>query len=445
MNKNKYFGTDGIRGKVGKTLINPNFVLKLGWAIGKILPYNSSRQVFIGKDTRSSGDMIESALVSGLSAAGFSSMLVGYIPTPGIAYLTKKFKGEAGIVISASHNPFYDNGIKIFSKYGTKFSKEVEACIESKISSDLVCVDSKELGKTLIVNKYINEYVEFCKSTFPKNITLNNLKIIVDCANGSTYNIAGNILTDLGANVSTISCNPNGININQKCGATNTYLLRKKVLQEKADLGIAYDGDGDRVIMIDHLGNKIDGDHIIYIIVKDQLNKGKLFGGVVGTVMSNMGLELSLKKLNIPFIRSEVGNYFILKAMKENNWKFGSENSGHIILLDKTTTDDAIIVGLQILSILVQRNVSLYDLCEDIKLLPQKIVNVYYPILNDLFQLPNVKKVVYEAKKQLNGNGRILLRKSGTEPLIRIMVEGEDKEKISFLAEKIANVIKNCK
>ncbi|WP_331828447.1 phosphoglucosamine mutase [Candidatus Blochmannia sp. SNP] len=445
----KYFGTDGIRGRVGSTPITPDFVLKLGWAAGKVLSCYSkgrSNQIIIGKDTRISGYMLESALESGLAAAGLSAALTGPMPTPAIAYLTRAFRAEAGIVISASHNPFYDNGIKFFSVKGTKLDSEVEHSIEIELNKCLTCVDPKELGKASRIVDAAGRYIEFCKGTFPTHLSLRKLKIVVDCANGATYHIAPSVFRELGANVVTIACRPNGVNINKECGATNIRQLRAQVLAKKADLGIAYDGDGDRVIMVDHFGNKVDGDQMLYIIAREKLyhSNKQLTGGVVGTLMSNMGLVSALKQLNIPFIRAAgIGDRCVLSMLKKRGWHIGGENSGHIVLLDKTTTGDGIIVALQILSAMVNNCASLYELCNDMCLLPQILVNVYYSGINSPLESDLVKKEAKAVAEELSEQGRVLLRKSGTEPYIRIMVEGKRYDKILYLANKIASVVRS--
>ncbi|QWA10224.1 phosphoglucosamine mutase [Sodalis ligni] len=442
MSNHKYFGTDGIRGKVGDSPITPDFVLKLGWAAGKVLARHGSRKIIIGKDTRISGYMLESALEAGLAAAGLSAAFTGPMPTPAIAYLTRTFRAEAGIVISASHNPFYDNGIKFFSIDGTKLPDEVEEAIEAELEKNLTCVESAELGKASRIVDAAGRYIEFCKGTFPSNSSLRGLKIVVDCANGATYHIAPSVLRELGADVTAIGCQPDGMNINQECGATDVRLLQRRVLDEKADLGIAYDGDGDRVIMIDHLGNKVDGDQILYIIAREKLRQGQLSGGVVGTLMSNMGLELALRQLGIPFVRAKVGDRYVLEKLQEKGWRIGAENSGHVILLDKTTTGDGIIAGLQVLSAMVGNHMNLHDLCSGMRLLPQILVNVRFDGSNDPLESTLVKQALAEVESALAGKGRVLLRKSGTEPLIRVMVEGEDDEQVKRLAHLIADAVK---
>ncbi|MDC9594012.1 phosphoglucosamine mutase [Xenorhabdus sp. IM139775] len=442
MSNRKYFGTDGIRGRVGNTPITPDFVLKLGWAAGKVLARHGSRKIIIGKDTRISGYMLESALEAGLAAAGLSASFTGPMPTPAVAYLTRTFRAEAGIVISASHNPYYDNGIKFFSIDGTKLPDNVEEAIEAEMEKTLTCVESAELGRANRIVDAAGRYIEFCKGTFPSEQSLNGLKVILDCANGATYHIAPNVLRELGAEVITIGCEPNGININEECGATDVRLLQKRVLEEQAHVGLAFDGDGDRIIMVDHLGEKVDGDQILYIIAREALRQGQLRGGAVGTLMSNMGLELALKQLGIPFERAKVGDRYVLEKLQEKGWRLGAENSGHVILLDKTTTGDGIVAGLQVLSAMVRNNMSLHDLCSGMKLLPQILVNVRFTGNIDPLQSESVHDAVKSVEAELNGRGRVLLRKSGTEPLIRVMVEGEDEEQVTALAHRIADAVK---
>ncbi|WNN44821.1 MULTISPECIES: phosphoglucosamine mutase [Winslowiella] len=442
MSNRKYFGTDGIRGKVGETPITPDFVLKLGWAAGKVLASHGSKKIIIGKDTRISGYMLESALEAGLSAAGLSASFTGPMPTPAVAYLTRTFRAEAGIVISASHNPFDDNGIKFFSIDGTKLPDEVEEAIEAEMEKPITCVESAELGRASRIVDAAGRYIEFCKGTFPSELSLSGLKIVVDCANGATYHIAPNVLRELGATVIAIGCQPDGMNINKECGATDVRMLQERVLAEKADIGLAYDGDGDRIMMVDHLGNKVDGDQILYIIAREGLRQGQLKGGVVGTLMSNMGLELALKQLGIPFARAKVGDRYVLEKLQEKGWRIGAENSGHVILLDKTTTGDGIVAGLQVLTAMVRNHMTLHDLCSGMKLLPQILVNVRFSGATDPLEDATVKAVTAEVEKELEGRGRVLLRKSGTEPLIRVMVEGEDETQVTTLAHRIADAVK---
>ncbi len=442
MANRKYFGTDGVRGKVGTYPITPDFALKLGWAAGKVLASQGSRTVLIGKDTRISGYMLESALEAGLAAAGLTAAFTGPMPTPAVAYLTRTFRLEAGIVISASHNPYYDNGIKFFSSQGTKLPDDIEEAIEAMLDQPMDCVESAELGKARRINDAAGRYIEFCKSTFPAHLGLDGYKIVVDCANGATYHIAPNVLRELGAEVIEIGTDPNGININEKCGATDVKALQEKVLETKADVGLAYDGDGDRIMMVDHLGNKVDGDQILFIIAREALRSGQLKGGVVGTLMSNMSLEIALKMLGVPFVRANVGDRYVLEKMVEHGWTLGGENSGHIIIADKNTTGDGIIASLAVLSAMVQHRLSLNELASAVKLFPQVLINVRFAGGANPLESEAVKAVAADVEKRLEGKGRILLRKSGTEPLIRVMVECEDGALAKQCAEEIAEAVK---
>ena len=442
MANRKYFGTDGVRGKVGTYPITPDFALKLGWAAGKVLASQGSRTVLIGKDTRISGYMLESALEAGLAAAGLTAAFTGPMPTPAVAYLTRTFRLEAGIVISASHNPYYDNGIKFFSSQGTKLPDDIEEAIEAMLDQPMDCVESADLGKASRISDAAGRYIEFCKSTFPAHLGLDGYKIVVDCANGATYHIAPNVLRELGAEVIEIGTDPNGININEKCGATDVKALQEKVLETKADVGLAYDGDGDRIMMVDHLGNKVDGDQILFIIAREALRSGQLKGGVVGTLMSNMSLEIALKMLGVPFVRANVGDRYVLEKMVEHNWTLGGENSGHIIIADKNTTGDGIIASLAVLSAMVQHRLSLNELASAVKLFPQVLINVRFAGGDNPLESEEVKAVAADVEKRLEGKGRILLRKSGTEPLIRVMVECEDGALAKQCAEEIAEAVK---
>ena len=442
MANRKYFGTDGVRGKVGTYPITPDFALKLGWAAGKVLASQGSRTVLIGKDTRISGYMLESALEAGLAAAGLTAAFTGPMPTPAVAYLTRTFRLEAGIVISASHNPYYDNGIKFFSAQGTKLPDNIEEAIEAMLDQPMDCVESADLGKASRISDAAGRYIEFCKSTFPAHLGLDGYKIVVDCANGATYHIAPNVLRELGAEVIEIGTEPNGININEKCGATDVKALQEKVLETKADVGLAYDGDGDRIMMVDHLGNKVDGDQILFIIAREALRSGQLKGGVVGTLMSNMSLEIALKMLGVPFVRANVGDRYVLEKMVEHSWTLGGENSGHIIIADKNTTGDGIIASLAVLSAMVQHRLSLNELASAVKLFPQVLINVRFAGGDNPLESEAVKAVAADVEKRLEGKGRILLRKSGTEPLIRVMVECEDGVLAKQCAEEIAEAVK---
>jgi phosphoglucosamine mutase len=442
MKECKYFGTDGIRGYVGSSYINPEFMLKLGWAVGRVLIAKDRRKkVLIGKDTRISGYMLESALEAGLSAAGVDVRLLGPMPTPAIAYLTQTLRATAGIVISASHNLFEDNGVKFFSADGTKLPNSFELAIEAEIDKKMVIVPSAHLGKAMRINDAPGRYIEFCKSTIPSLTRLSGLKLVVDCANGATYHTAPNVFIELGAEVSIIGDKPDGFNINQNCGATSTDSLRRKVLALGADLGIALDGDGDRVILIDSEGQIVNGDQIIYIIAKDRHSRGLLYGGVVGTLMSNYGLEQALAKLNIPFCRTMVGDRYVLEELKKHDWKIGGESSGHVVCLDKTTTGDGIIAALQVLAIMVKQEKTLQELVREIMMFPQSLINLPTQDAASLAKNPNVQDAVAALDLQLKGKGRVLLRPSGTEPLLRVMVEGIDKQEVHSQAQQLIDEI----
>ncbi len=444
-NTRRYFGTDGIRGRVGEYPITPDFVLKLGWAAGRVLAQQGTKKVIIGKDTRISGYMLESALEAGLAAAGLKAIFTGPMPTPAVAYLTQTFRAEAGIVISASHNPYYDNGIKFFSSAGTKLPDELELAIEAELDKPIECVESAELGKATRLVDAAGRYIEFCKSTFPSTLSLSGLKIVVDCAHGATYHIAPNVFKELGAEVVSIGTEPNGLNINEQVGATDVRALQQKVVAEQADLGLAFDGDGDRIIMVDHLGHKIDGDQIAYIIARDALRRGELKGGVVGTLMTNLGMENGLKQLGIPFVRAAVGDRYVMEKLLEKGWKIGAENSGHVILLDKVTTGDAIVAALQVLASVIDSNLSLYELSQGMTLYPQVLENVRFSGQTKPLESTAVLAAVKQVESQLGDKGRVLLRASGTEPLIRVMVEGEDAQLVQASALEIAAAVKaNC-
>lgn len=442
MNERTFFGTDGIRGRVGKAPITPDFVLKLGWAVGKILLERGAKKVIIGKDTRISGYMLESALEAGFASAGIAAAFTGPMPTPAIAYLTRTFSADMGVVISASHNPFYDNGIKFFSNVGEKISDELEVHIEATLNEPLICVESEHLGKATRIKDAAGRYIEFCKSTFDSALNLSGLKIVVDCANGATYHIAPNVLRELGAEVIEMGCAPNGQNINDHCGATAPKALIEKVLEHKADLGFALDGDGDRLVMVDHLGQLLDGDKLIFIIAHEALQQGQLKGGVVGTLMSNMGLEVALNALNIPFQRAKVGDRYVLEKMVALNWRFGAENSGHILVLDKTTTGDGIVAGLQVLAAMQRNQSSLHALAQKVPLFPQVLVNVRCENQKEALSQPHLQAKIKEVESQLADKGRVLIRQSGTEPLIRVMVEGEDRAQVTQFANEIADLIR---
>jgi phosphoglucosamine mutase len=442
MSERKYFGTDGIRGKVGHSAINPEFVTKLGWAAGKVLAGKGTNKVLIGKDTRISGYMLESALEAGLSAAGINVGLLGPMPTPAIAYLTKTFRSEAGIVISASHNPYYDNGIKFFSANGYKLDDEVEQAIEAMLEVPMDCVESDKLGKATRVDDAAGRYIEFCKGTFPSELSLTGMKIVVDCAHGATYHIAPSVLSELGAEVIEIGTKPNGTNINHQVGATSMRACVDAVLEHQADLGFALDGDGDRIMLVDHEGNVVDGDQIIFIIARDALKNGRLSGGVVGTQMSNLGLEIALDNLGIPFARSKVGDRYVMELLKEKGWHIGGENSGHVLNLSTISTGDGIVAGLQVLTAMLHTEKSLKSLLSGMTKFPQKLVNVRYePCAIDYCADQRVLDAVTEAEHALGDTGRVLLRKSGTEPLIRVMVEAQSEEDADTWSAHIAQVV----
>lgn len=442
MTQRKYFGTDGIRGKVGSSNINPEFVLKLGWAVGRVLSNGQRKKVVIGKDTRVSGYMLESALESGLSAAGIDVALLGPMPTPAIAYLTQTLRASAGIVISASHNLFEDNGIKFFSAEGGKLADSVELAIEAELEKQFQTVSSFKLGKANRISDATGRYIEFCKSTIPSMTRLSGLKIVVDCANGATYHIAPNVFAELGAEVIALGVKPDGFNINQDCGSTSPELLQQKVLSSGADIGIGLDGDGDRVILVDARGRLVDGDKIIYIIAKDRHQRGVLNGGVVGTLMSNYGLELAILALGVDFLRTKVGDRYVLETLNENNWKIGGETSGHIVCLDKTTTGDGIVAALQVLSVMIKQEKTLEQLAQGITLLPQSLVNLKTEHAVALAAHPDVIRAVKKLEIDLKGEGRVLLRPSGTEPLLRVMVEGIDDVKVRSQAQQLCDQIK---
>jgi len=445
MAERKFFGTDGIRGLVGQAPITPEFVLKLGWAAGRVLSKQGTKKVIIGKDTRISGYMLESALEAGLAAAGLQAAFTGPMPTPAVAYLTRTFRAEAGIVISASHNPYYDNGIKFFSSEGTKLPDAIELAIEEELEKPLTCVESAMLGKAYRINDAAGRYIEFCKGTFPSELNLADYKIVVDCAHGATYHIAPNVFKELGAEVITLGCEPNGTNINDRVGATDVAALQAKVLEEKAHFGIALDGDGDRVIMVDEEGNKIDGDQIAYIIARDALRRGELKGGVVGTLMTNLGMEVALKNLGIPFVRSKVGDRYVMEELIKQNWLIGAENSGHVIMLDKVTTGDGIVAGLQVMASIVGSRMSLKELSDGMTMFPQVLENVRFAGESNPLESEAVLTAQAAVEAKLGESGRVLLRKSGTEPLIRVMVEGEDADLVKESALSIAQAVKdNC-
>ncbi|MBI1396198.1 MAG: phosphoglucosamine mutase [Betaproteobacteria bacterium] len=447
MSARKYFGTDGVRGKVGESPITPDFVMHLGFAAGEVLgkeaPAGSHAAVLIGKDTRISGYLLESALQAGLAAAGVDVWLAGPMPTPAIAYLTRALRLSAGVVISASHNPYDDNGIKFFGANGHKLPDEVERRIEERIDLPMRCRPSAELGKARRVVEADGRYIEFCKSTFPTDRNLRGMKIVVDAANGAGYHVAGPVLHELGADVVEIANQPDGFNINAGCGATHPKFLAGKVIEHRADLGLALDGDGDRLMMVDSTGRIFDGDELLYVIARHRKSENRLSGGLVGTVMTNFGMEQALARLGIPFARAKVGDRYVLEMMLERNWQIGGENSGHIVCLDKHTTGDGLISGLQVLNALASTGETLAKACADLRLFPQVLVNVPAPRGFDYRSSAPVVAAVQRAESVLAGRGRVLLRPSGTEPVLRVMVEGEDREEVTALADGIAEVVRS--
>ena len=442
MNK-KYFGTDGIRGEVGKGPITPEFMLKLGWATGRVFRQEGRRnRVLIGKDTRISGYMFESALESGLAAAGVDVALLGPMPTPAIAYLTRTFRARAGIVISASHNPYYDNGIKFFSAEGVKLADSIEFAIEDYLAKDIDVVTSSELGRAARFEDAKGRYIEFCKSTVPYNVNFNGMKIVVDCADGATYQVAPSVFKELGARVDVIGATPDGLNINKDIGSTNPQALVDKVVESGADFGIAFDGDGDRVIMVDHKGEVVDGDELLYIIACDKHRKNKLQGGVVGTLMTNFGAELAFSEENIPFERANVGDRYVMEILLRNKWKLGGEGSGHLVCLDCTTTGDGIISALQVIVAMIEQERSLYELKRGMRKMPQHLINVKIGQRVNLAEHDGIKGAIAHAEKQLAGRGRVLLRPSGTEPVIRVMAEGENDGVVEMVTKNLAEVVR---
>lgn len=440
----KYFGTDGIRGKVGEYPITADFMLKLGWATGRVFAKEGGGFVLVGKDTRISGYMFESALEAGLSAAGVDTRMLGPMPTPGIAYLTRTLRAKAGIVISASHNPYYDNGIKFFSVNGTKLPDELEHQIEQYLDTPMTTVESAKLGKAKRVSDAAGRYIEFCKASVPPHIDFKGMRIVIDCANGATYHIAPHVFSEVGAEVVAIGADPNGLNINDECGATKPENLSAKVLEYRADLGIALDGDGDRLIMIDHKGEIVDGDELIYIIAKSRLEEGKLHGPVVGTLMSNLGMQHALKAMGVDLIRANVGDRYVMELLTEKNGLIGGEGSGHIICLDKTTTGDGIVAALQVLAEMQRTGQSLNELKSGMRKYPQVLINIRVEKRVRIDDNAEVKKAVEAVEKKLGDKGRVLLRSSGTEPLIRVMVEGVDEDDVVKYANQLANDVRKA-
>ena len=443
----QFFGTDGIRGVVGQDPITPDFFIRLGFAIGSILVKNNTDKkikhpsVVIGKDTRVSGYMLESALESGFIAAGVDVYLTGPMPTPAIAYLTKALRSQAGIVISASHNPFPDNGVKIFSEAGEKLPDAFEMEVELALNQPIQTVLPHDLGKAKRIDDAADQYIKFCKSTFPESLNLSGLKIVLDCAHGATYHVAPKIFSELGAEVITLGNEPDGFNINLNVGSTNPQTIKEATLKHKADLGIAFDGDGDRVVMIDHLGHVVDGDQLVLVIARALKQNNQLKGGVVGTLMTNMAIEKALNDLSIGFVRTHVGDRYVLETLLEKGWSIGGENSGHILTLDQHSTGDAIIASLQVLKSLRLLNQSLYEATKDSPLYPQVLINVETSKKIDLENNKSIQDVIKIVESKLNDKGRVLLRPSGTEPKIRVMVEGEDLKEVKFAAEQIAKAV----
>jgi len=437
----RYFGTDGIRGKVGEHPITPEFMLKLGWAAGRVLTNGEPGKVLIGKDTRISGYMFESALQAGLSAAGVNILLLGPVPTPAIAYLTRTLHAQAGIVISASHNPYYDNGIKFFSAQGTKLPDNVELAIEAELEKPMTIVESGHLGKAERVEDARGRYIEFCKSTIPQRIELKGLTIVVDCAHGATYQVAPSVFSELGAKVVKIGVEPDGLNINADCGSTHIKAIRAAVIESGADLGVALDGDGDRVIMVDHKGETVDGDELLYIIAQSWRGSKHFDGVVVGTVMSNLGLEHALQSLGIEFRRAPVGDRYVMEMLAQGGWTLGGESSGHILCLDRMSTGDGIVSALQVLAAMMKSGKSLNELKTGMKKYPQCMVNVPIDKSFDYMADHLVQVVMREVETELADNGRVLLRASGTEPVVRVMVEGVEAGHVNSLANRIASTI----
>ncbi len=440
----KFFGTDGIRGRVGTHPITADFILKLGWAAGKVFSEQTEgrKLIVVGKDTRVSGYMFESALEAGLIAAGVDVALLGPMPTPAIAYLTRTFRAQAGIVISASHNPYYDNGIKFFGGDGFKLPDDIEESIEKYLQNPIVTEDSSKLGKAHRVDDAAGRYIEFCKGTLPTGSSLQGLKIVVDCANGATYSTAPKVFRELGAEVVELAAEPDGFNINEACGSTQPALLQNAVVAENADMGVALDGDGDRVMFVDHKGHAVDGDELIFVIAKYRHEHGGC-SGVAGTLMSNLGMEVSLKELGIPFVRTKVGDRYVIEALRERKWKLGGESSGHIICSDLTTTGDGAVAALQVLHAMRETGTPLNTLKKGMKKFPQSMINVRIGEKFDLSDFPVIQDAVAAAEDELKDRGRVLLRPSGTEPLVRVMVEAEDAQLVDKLVREVADVVES--
>ena len=438
-----FFGTDGIRGEVGKAPITADFLLKVGWAVGSVLRESGSASIIIGKDTRVSGYLFESALEAGFLSAGVNVGMLGPMPSPAIAYLTQAFGADAGVVISASHNHFQDNGVKFFSSMGVKLGDDVQKAIEDKLSTPMVSVDSASIGKAKRYGQALGRYIEFCKSTFDKNCDLSNLKIIIDCANGATYHIAEDVFSELGASVFMINNNPDGYNINRDCGATDTRHLQQEVKDQNADIGIAFDGDGDRLIMVDHKGEEVDGDELVAIIAASWKKAGYLKSNtVVGTKMTNLGIRKALAELDINFIEANVGDRYVMEKLIQNEAILGGEGSGHIICLNKSTSGDGIIAALQVLEVIAKSGKSLNTLKNNMTKFPQILINIKTNTQLDLNNNKVINKAIKSVEKKLSNSGRVLIRKSGTEPLIRVMVESDNLDLATESANYLAEIIK---
>ncbi|EAR10976.1 phosphoglucosamine mutase [Reinekea blandensis] len=436
----KYFGTDGIRGEVGKGVITPEFVLRLGWAAGRVFAKEGRGKILIGKDTRISGYMFESVLEAGLAAAGCNSLMVGVMPTPAIAYLTRAFHCDAGIVISASHNAFYDNGIKFFSADGTKLPDEIELAIEAELDRVMETAASEKLGKARRIDDANGRYVEFCKST-SGYLNLDGMHIVLDCAHGATYDVAPKVFRELGAQITVIGAQPNGLNINEQVGSTHPSALQKAVLDTGADVGIAFDGDGDRLLMVDHEGQAVDGDELLYILARHLSVNGTVRQGIVGTSMTNLGLEVALEKLDLKLVRANVGDRYVMEQLNEHDWVLGGESSGHLVCKHVTTTGDGIVAALQVLSALRASDQSLAQAKTGMRKFPQVMINVKLPSQMDVLALPPVIDAVSHAEAELAESGRVLLRPSGTEPVVRVMVEGEDISQVQKVCKQLAAVV----
>lgn len=439
----KYFGTDGIRGKVGEHPITPEFIMKLGWAVGKVLSNEDNGKVIIGKDTRISGYMFESALEAGFAAAGVDIQLLGPIPTPAIAYLTRTLHADAGIVISASHNPYFDNGIKFFSADGTKLPDDVELEIEAMLDKPMTTVASDKLGKAERMLDARGRYIEFCKSTIPSSVNLKEMKIVVDCAHGATYQVAPNVFDEIGAEVISLGVKPDGLNINQDVGSTKPEAMREAVLREGANVGIGLDGDGDRLIMVDEKGEIVDGDEILFIIAMDRFKQKSFSGGVVGTLMTNLGMEIALREQGIDFHRSKVGDRYVMELLKNTDSLLGGEGSGHIICLDCLSTGDGTVAALQVLAAMQQSGKTLNELKAGMTKYPQTLINVTLSRSIDPATDDKINNAIKQVEKELGDTGRVLLRMSGTEPLLRVMVEGRDEDKVALLARQLAQVVED--